>query len=359
MKTYSIILLTGALAFSAGGCGTAYHAQTPDAVYYSPTENNTAYVSSSDNNQEVTTENNNPNAGSYVSYENGYNNDNSGNYSYLDNYSGYNTQAINLFDNPDNFYAYNSFTPGSPFMYNPYYLGSPYSAGFGWGYSPFLWSYPSLSFGLGYSWGSPWAGSWYNPYAFGGWYSPFYSPYLYSPYLMNYGYYGGGYGYYYNKQGTYTPRPASAYGPRRTSNSRVYLGTSGNTTVNGSAPVRTFGNTGTGNARVIQNNRVSPERVFTANPNERPENINTNTRVAEKRPSILRIFQRNNNNNYVQPQTRQSNQEVYRPQQERTFSRPERTFNYQPPRVESSSPSYNNSSSSESAPVRTFSPRGR
>lgn len=350
MKTYSTILIIGALALAVGGCGTAYQAQTPDAVYYSPSQNNAGYASSSavNSNQEAVTDNSDPNAGNYVTYDDGdYNN--SSNYSYL-NYPGYNTQALNLSANPGNFYAYNSFMMGSPMMYSPYYLGSPYSMGLG--YSPFLGSYPSLSLGLGlgYSWGNPWMGGLYNPYSFGG----LYSPYYYSPYMMGYGgYYGGGYGYYgYDKLGNYTPRPASAYGPRRSSNSSVYMGDGNTTTINGSAPVRTFGNTNTGNART-NTNRFGSERVFTTNPNEHPENLNTNTRVAEKKPSILRMFQRNNNNNYVEP--RRNNQEIYRPQQqERTFSRPERTFE-QSPRVEVSTPSYNNSGS---APARTFSPRG-
>lgn len=356
MKTYSTILLIGALALASGGCSTAYQAQTPDAVYYSPSQNSTGYASSSNrnSNQGAVTDNSNPDAGSYVTYDDGDYNNNSGNYSYL-NYPGYNTQALNLFDNPGNFYAYNSFMLGSPMMYSPYYFGSLYSLGLG--YSPFLGIYPSLNLGLGlgYSWGNPWMGGLYNPYSFGGLYSPFYSPYM-----MGYGYYGGGYGYYgFGKIGNYTPRPASAYGPRRSSNSSVYLGDGNTTTINGSAPVRTFGNTNTGNVGV---NRFGSERVFTTNPNEHPENLNTDTRVVEKKPSILRMFQRNNHNNYVAP--RRTNQEIYRPQQqERIFNRPERTFE-QSPRVEVSTPSYNNSGSapaynnSGSAPVRTFSPRG-
>lgn len=349
MKTYSSILLIGALAFAVGGCSTAYQAQTPDAVYYSPSQNNTGYASSStrNSNQETVTDNSNSNSGNYVTYDDGDYNNNSGNYSYL-NYPGYNTQALNLFDNSGSFYANSSFMLGSPMM-SPYYFGSPYSLGLG--YSPFLWRYPSLSLGLGlgYSWGSPWMGSLYNPYSFGGLYSPFYSPYM-----MGYGYYGGGYGYYDygGKLGNYTPRPASAYGPRRSSNSRVYMGDGNTTTLNGSAPVRAFGNTNTGNVRT-STNRFGSERVFTTNPNEHPENLNSNTRVAEKKPSIFRMFRRNNNNTYVEP--RRTSQEIYRPQQqERTFNRPERTFQ-QPQRVEVSTPSFNNSGS---APVRTFSPRG-
>ncbi|MGH2643778.1 MAG: hypothetical protein ACRDE2_07520, partial [Chitinophagaceae bacterium] len=349
MKTYSTILLIGALALAIGGCSTAYQAQTPDAVYYSPSQNNSRYASSSNSNssQEAVTDDTNPNSGNYVTYENGYNEDNSGSYSYLNNYSGYNTQALNLFDNPYNSYAYNSFMIGSPMFYSPLSMGfglglSPYygiypSLGLGLGLSPYYGLYPS--FGMGYPFGM--MGGLYSPYAMGG----FYSPYYYPSYMMGYGYYGGGYGY--GKLGTYTPRPASAYGPRGSVNSRTYLGAGEGTLTNGSAPIRTFGNT---SPRNVQNNTIygrTPERVFTTNPNEHPENLNTNTRVEEKRPSIFRVFQRNNNNNYVEP--KQSNQETFRPQQERTYYRPERTFE-STPRVETSTPSFNNSGS---APVRT------
>lgn len=352
MKTYSTILLVGALALAIGGCSTAYQAQTPDAVYYSPSQNNSRYASSSDNssnsNENATADNNNPNSGSYVTYENGYNDNNQGNYSYLNDYSAYNSA---------NYGDYDSYMLGSAFMYSPFSLGlelglNPYyglysyypSFGLGLGLSPYYGLYPSFSLGFGYP---LMMGGFYSPYAFGG----FYSPYYYPGYMMGYGYYGGGYGY--SKLGTYTPRPASAYGPRGSANSRTYLGVGESTPTNGSAPVRTFGNVRTGN---VPNNSIygrSPERVFTTNPNEHPENLNTNTRVEQKRPGILRMFQRNNNNNYVEP--RRTNQEVYRPQQERTFYRPERSFE-QAPRVEVSTPSFN---SSGSAPARSFSPRGR
>jgi hypothetical protein len=84
MKTYSAILIIGALALAVGGCGTAYQAQTPDAVYYSPSQNNAGYASSSamNSNQEAVADNSDPNAGNYVTYDDGdYNN--SSNNSYL------------------------------------------------------------------------------------------------------------------------------------------------------------------------------------------------------------------------------------------------------------------------------------
>jgi len=324
MKTYSFILVLAALALAS--CGTAYRGtQTPDAVYYSPAQENAP--SQGDHSGMAAAQDSE--GGQYVTYDDG-----SASGGYADDYDDYYSRRINMFDRGD-YFATN------------YYMSSPWSLGFspyysmGLGYNPFAFSYPSLSLGLGF--GSPW-GAWYRPsYAFGGWYSPFYTPYSYFPGYYG-GYYGGGYGYYGGKYISVSPRPASSVGPRRSINSRGAQGGTAVSPASGvSAPRRVF--TTNGSRETPAGVSSGTRRVFRSRPGEHPVNVNPNVRSGE-RPSRS-IFRSNSTIN------RSSESRSVRPA--RTFERNTNTY-----RVEQSAPSFNRSSGSQSAPVRSFSsPRGR
>lgn len=342
MKTYSSILMLAVFALALGGCGTAYQAQTPDAVYYSPTENQGAVTTTDDNGSDRTSDG--TDQGQYVTYQDSYNG------GYANDYDG-------LYSQPASLYGYS----GSYGLYNSYAMMSPYSYGYGLGWNPFAFSMPSLS--LMFSMGSPWGGfyrplaygGYYNPYMYGGYYGGYggmYYPGYYSSYYPGYGYgYGGG------KYLNANPRPAGSYGPRTSSNSRAAgirsTSVSGSRPEGVSAPRRTFGVSGTTgettrpvNSRTTTNGR----RVFRVNPNERPVNVNTNTRVSESR-TTERPRRVETNTRTVERQPVQRQQPVDRP-----VSRPQRTFE-----VQRSQPSYSAPSNSapRSAPTRSFSPRGR
>lgn len=327
MKTYSFILLIAALAI--GGCSSAYRStQTPDAVYYSPEQERSVYTSS-DNNQTVI-QGDNPDAGSYVVYDDG-NND------YNDYYDdGYYSRRISMFDRPGSLYAFNNFYWNDPWYWNdPFMWNGLSSWNMGFAYNPFYRGYPSLA--LSWSWGSPW-GRWYRPW--GHYYSPWYS-YGYSPYYS--GGYWGGYGY--GKNIILNPRPATSYGARRSVSSRAANGISSPRSSSGeraNAPRRVFrSNNSDNNDNNVETAR-RPRRVFKAQPDEHPVRVNNNRTVETQRPT-RRVFKSNSDNN-----------RSYRPAQQntRSINRPTRSFNSTPTRSSSSSRSF-------SAPARTSAPRGR
>lgn len=321
MKTYSYIIMLAAFAFALGGCSSAYRtAQTPDAVYYSPAGDTGGGEAASSDNTTVAA-NDGSDQGQYVTYEDG---DNGG---YANDYDGYYSERINMFDNPGNYWSLNSYA-----MMNPWY-GGGYSYGLGW--NPFAFTMPSLTLAFGAGW--PWGG-FYSPMA----YSSFYNPYFYGGY---YGGYGGYYPGYYGYGGKYVvtnPRPAGSYGPRVSPNSRAAVrgATNPGRTTGVSAPRRSFGVNGrsTETPRPVSN---SPRRNFRVSSNERPVDVNTNTRIVERSQPTRPVNR---------PQ--QVRQEVRQP-----VERPQRTFENTPRvEVQRSAPSY---SAPSSAPVRSFGPRGR
>lgn len=341
MKTYSILLSIAAI-LALGSCSSAYRsAQTPDAVYYSPPQDNGASAQS-DNQTVVAAADSD--AGSYVVYDDGS----------TDNGAYYN-------DYFDNGYGYSNL-----YSLNNYYMNSPYGLGYNslWNYSVFP------TFSLGMNWGMPF-GRWYSPYyAYNMMYSPFsygmmYSPFsygmMYNPYSPwyaygGYPYYGGG-GYYgyagYGKYGNLTPRPAISWGPRRSASSTAgYRRANTSQPATGVAPRRVFTTQGQNTDGRINSGVSSPRRVFKAERSEQPVNV-TNNRTVQPERSRNRIFRSNNNNNNNTPSTQTPRRvEVQRPSptENRTFQQPTRTFESAP----SSTPSR-----SMSAPSRTFSPRGR
>lgn len=333
MKTYSIILSIAAV-LALGSCSSAYRsAQTPDAVYYSPGEDNGS--AQSDNQSTAVNQGDNADGGNYVVYDD---NDNNGSFQ-NDDYYG-------------NDYA-------GLYSSNSYYMDYPYM---GLGYNS-LWNYsygfPSISIGL--NWGLP-LGRWYRPYYA---YSPFYSPFshgmFYNPYNPWYAY-GGGYPYYpgyyghagfgggYWKYCNLTPRPAISWGPRRVVSSNAAYRQS-NTSQSGvtTSPRRVFttqGNTGSVNTG---NNTNSPRRVFKAKPGEQPVNV-SNGRTVETQRTERRVFRRSDDNPAPSQQRSVEVQRPTRTEETRTFQQPSRSFE-------------NNTQStptrSVSTPSRTFSPRGR
>lgn len=326
MKTYSIIFLIAAV-LALGSCSTAYRSgQTPDAVYYSPEQERTVYTSN--NNGQTVIQGDNPDAGSYVVYNNGedgYNN-------YYED--GYYSRRINMFDRPGSLYSFNNYYLSNPWhgVYDPFMWNGMYAMNMGL-YNPYFWSYPSLSLSLG--WGSPFS-RWYSPF----WrhYSPWYSYGYYSPYYTGYygNYWGGGFG----KNINIAPRPAVSYGPRRSVSSRAASGVS-SPRVSGehtNSPRRVFrsnNNTGNDNPGTVER----PRRVFKSKTDEHPIQVNNNTRTPNRR-----VFRSPNNNQ----------QNNYRPSENRSFNRPSRTFNSSPVNTSSSG-----SSRSFSSPARVSAPRGR
>jgi hypothetical protein len=343
MKTYSIALLIAALAV-VGGCSTAYQSgQTPDAVYYSPDPG--VGPAAPNDNQTIAAQADSDDDGQYVTYDDG-----TQSAGYADDQDGYYARRINMFDNPGSLYAFNNYSLG--LGYSPY-MGLGYSS-LGW--NPFMWSYPSLS--LGWTLGSPWGG-WYRPmYAYGA-YSP-YSLGFMNGYYAGHGYYGyGGYGYGYGYgygEGKYinrNPRPSISYGPRRSVSSQAGAVSRPTTSTDGSvnSPRRVFRS---GNTGGTTGGDSHPRRVFKSNPSEHPVNVNPSTRTVEKQ-SRVRIFNRST----VTDRNESSNSDRnYRPTETRRSVQPQRRFQNNT-RMQSA-PSYNsNSGSSQSAPARSFSPRGR
>lgn len=329
MKTYSIALLTAAVALMAG-CSTAYRSgQTPDAVY-APA--GTA-VSPSGGTEAVSREN--PDAGNYITYQN-------------DQYSNgdyYNNDS----------YATDSYgSPYSLYSFNNIYLGMPGYLGLGYGplgWNPYMWSYPSLS--LAFTFGSPW-GRWYRPYAF--------SPYAYNPYFpAYYGYYGGyhsylpgyydgygyGYGYGYGGSKYLNLRPANSYAPRNSHTSRARSAVSPGTRTSGTnvAPRRVFRSGTSGNTT------ERPRRIFRSKPDEHPIGVNPGRTVERQQPSrTVNRQSRQSTNTYRRVETRPQTEQ-------RTYQQPQRTYQQNDNRVERSAPSYQ--STPRSSAPRTYSPRGR
>lgn len=352
MKTYSFILSLVAL-LGLGACSTTYQTgQAPDAVYYSPAEEqqgqgNLATTATDD----YYVANNDSEGDRYVIYkdDDDYND-------YMEGYNdGYYSRRINMFDRPGGLFSYNYYMMNRPLYGSPYLWNSFAYNSFGWYNDPFMWS-PGLRLGL--SWGMPLAyGGWYNR-----WYNPFYSYNSYYPYYGGYGYgyfpgyYGGG------KYLNTNPRPAVSYGPRRSAGSPAAHTTS-RTSASGSktatAPRRVFRTNsnesvqGSGNTRVrrsfkpeegertIQNNSSerravsrSRRRVFKSRPDETPVRINRSSNVRRTTPARQQTETRR-----IQ-QPRRVQQPTYR----RSSPAPTRSY---------SSPSTSTRSSSS----RTFSPR--
>lgn len=314
-------------------CSSAYQtAQTPDDVYHSPARPQTVYASNTVRNTQsnAVEETYDDNGNTYVTYQD----EDEERYDYarrIDNFSrGY---RGNYWDG----YYYDDFY-GSPNVYINNYYGSRWGS---WG------SYWGPSVSIGFGWG-------YNPYRWGGWYSPWYgysNPWhgwygsgwygSYYPGWYGSGWYGGGYPGGWHGGGGYYTRPSNSWGPRGSSNSRVFNNTSnwnasGNRSNSSGVPRRTFTPRSTTNSGGINDRNVRdvPRRNFQPSPTERaiPQ------RSYNPPSSDRSIPQRSN----YEPRSAPAPQR----------SAPERSYTPPPPS--------NSSSGSDrgSAPARTFRPRG-
>ncbi|QEH43158.1 hypothetical protein [Chitinophaga sp. XS-30] len=315
-------------------CSTAYRtAQTPDDVYYSPVRENVYANNTARNTDDYVEETYDEDEGNYVTYAD----EDEERYDYarrIDRFSrGY---SGNYWDG----YYFDAFGP-SMYMNNYWgsglgwgsFWGPSVSIGFGWGYNP--WRNP-------WGWNSWYGGGWGHPWYGGGWGNPWYGSGWYGNYYPGWGggWHGGGWaGGYYN------PRPSNSWGPRSSSNSRVF--NSGNyaprPNTSGNAPIRTFDRSGTNNVVTPgNNNRTTPRRVFQTAPSERPV---TQPNRQTTRPA--RTFDRSNSS--PAPNNRQS---APAPQRQASPA-PSRSFPSAAP-----APSNNRSSSPSSTPARTTRPRG-
>lgn len=335
MKTYSSIWMLAAVALTLGGCSTAYRAQTPDAVYYSPAADPGAADAGDEGAGAVT---DGTGEGQYVTYQDSYN-------GYADDYDGLYSQRISMFDMPGSYGSYNRYAMMSP-LYGSY--------GYGLGWNPYAFAMPSLS--MMWTFGSPWGG-YYSPMAWGGYYRPYLYGGYYGGYYSSYypGYYGSYYPGYYGYGGKYmniTPRPAGSYGPRSSVNSRAATvrrtgsAVSTRPATGVSAPRRSFQVSGNrSSTETTQPASTSRRRTFRTSSSERPVNVNTNSRVSER--------------SSVTPSRTRTTRSVERQPVSRPAEQP-RTYQRATPRVEvqrsAPSPSY---SAPRSAPSRSFSPRGR
>lgn len=325
MKTYSAILFIAALALSS--CGTAYQAgQTPDAVYYSPEEEQQPVPTASSNADQYVV-NTDSEEGNYVVYQDGagYND-----YSYYDD--GYYSRRIHMFDRPGGLFSYNYYM-----MNNPWYGGSPYLwnsfayNSFGWYHNPYMWS-PGLSFGL----------SWGLPYAYGGWYNP-YRPYYGYGYGYGYmpGYYYGGYGYGYGKYLISNPRPAVSYGPRRSVGSRAANTNPSNRVSRAGQSANAPRVSRTSSERVQgDNNTRATRRSFRQGENERTVRTDNRRRTSTSSRSERRIFRQRADERPVrvnqQRSTTRQQQRAVRPQRttRRVYQQPRNTSTSRPQRTD-------------------------